>query len=226
VGVDKRSPQPDAFSKALAGFEPVSPRHAAILKSWRDHSHKGEQVQLWRSLERTAKKRGLPVPQPADFIGDILGCTMPAARLNEHSEYVLDQFEKLKRKVMEAVKDADSPLDLWRDLERFEKQLRELGDYPTKQAAGGRNDVENSRDRKLFAQRMFRYLRQVILGSSYLAASTAPSLKDPCGELVKEVTVMIDIIFPTAEGTEDRTVRQWLAEISPKSMSRIVRTHI
>jgi hypothetical protein len=100
-------PSSDAFSKALASYDPVSPRHGAILKSWRDHSDKGEQVQLWRSLERAAEKHGLPVPQPADFIGVVLGCTMPAARLNDHSEYVLDQYEKLKREIVEAVKGAD-----------------------------------------------------------------------------------------------------------------------
>jgi hypothetical protein len=204
VGADKR--YPDAFSKALAGYEPVSPRHAAILKSWRDHSDKGEQVQLWRSLERAVEKyaeeHGLPVPQPADFIGAVLGCAMPASRLNDHNEHVLKLFEKLKREIIEVVKDADHPLDLWRDLQRFEEKLwyLEKSDYPTDEAAGGRNDVNNSRDRKLFAQHMFRYL------------------KASCREyLAEDVTVMINIIFPTVKGTDERTAREWLSEISPKS---------
>ena len=207
----------------MAGYEPVSPRHAAILKSWRDHSDKGEQVQLWRSLERAAKKyaekyaeehpeeHGLPVPQPAGFIGDVLGCAMPASRLNEHTKHVLKLFEKLKREIIEVVKDADHPLDLWRDLQRFEEPLwyLEKSYYPTDQPAGGRKDVNDSRDRKLFAQHMLRYL------------------KASCGKpLAKEVTVMINIIFPDVV-TEPRLVREWLSEISPKkSMSRIVRTHI
>jgi hypothetical protein len=200
----KKPSASDAFSKALAGYEPVSPRHAAILKSWRAHSDIGEQVQLWRSLERAAEKHGLPVPQPADFIGVVLGCTMPAARLNDYSEYVLDQFAKLKREIVEAVKGADYPLDLWRDLERFEPKLLELerSVYPTDQPAGGRNDTNDSRDRKLFAQRMLRYLR------------------DSCGEHpVKEVTVLLNIIFPTDRSTDDRTVREWLAEMFPKPIT-------
>jgi hypothetical protein len=204
VGADKR--YPDAFSKALAGYEPVSPRHAAILKSWRDHSNKGEQVQLWRSLERAAEKyaeeHGRPVPQPADFVGIVLGCAMPASRLNDHNEHVLKLFGKLKREIIEVVKDADHPLDLWRDLQRFEETLWHLekSDYPTKEAAGGRNDVNDSRDRKLFAQHMFRYL------------------KDSCGEyLAEDVTVMLNIIFPTDKGTDERTARDWLSEISLKS---------
>jgi hypothetical protein len=197
VGADKR--YPDAFSKALAGYEPVSPRHAAILKSWRDHSDKGEQVQLWRSLERAAEEHGLPVPQPADFIGVVLGCAMPASRLNDHNEHVLKLFEKLKREIIEVVKDADHPLDLWRGLQRFEETLWHLEDFPTDQPAGGRNDVNDSRDRKLFAQHMFRYL------------------KASCREyLDKEVTLMLNIIFPDVV-TDERTVREWLSEISPKS---------
>jgi hypothetical protein len=200
VGADKR--YPDAFSKALAGYEPVSPRHAAILKSWRDHSDKGERGDLWRSLELTAAKHDLPAPQPADFIGVVLGCTMPASRLNDHSEYVVNRFEKLKRKIVNVVEDADRPLGLWRDLQRFEEALWQLerSDYPAEQLAGGRNDTNDSRDRKLFAQSMFRYL------------------KDSCGEyLVEEVTVMINIIFPTVKGTDKRTARGWLSEISQKS---------
>jgi hypothetical protein len=191
----------DAFSKALAGYEPVSPRHAAILKSWRDHSDKGEQVQLWRSLERAAEKHGLPVPQPADFIDAVLGCTMPASRLNDHNEHVLKLFEKLKREIIEVVKDADHPLDLLRDLQRFEEFLWQLhrSDYPTEEAVGGRNNVNNSRDRKLFAQHMFRYL------------------KASCREyLAEDVTVIINILFPTVKGTDERTARDWLSEISPK----------
>jgi hypothetical protein len=124
---------------------------------------------------------------------------MPAKRLNDHSEYVANQFEKLKQEIRKVVRDADHPLDLWRDLERFEKRLWDLhrSDYPTDLPAGGRNDLNDSRDRKLFAQHMFRYL------------------KDSCGEyLVKEVTVMLNIIFPIY--TDVRLVRDWLAEISPK----------
>jgi hypothetical protein len=208
----KHIPSPDPFSKALTSHEPVSPRHAAILKSWRDHSDKGEQGELWRSLERAAAERSLPAPQPTDFIDVVLGNTMPASRLNDHSEYVLDRYEKLKREIVNVVKNADRPLDLWRHLQRFEEALRllERSDYPTEQPAGGRNDTNDSRDRKLFAQSTFRYIRQ------YLAASTVPSLKDPCGELVKEVTVMVNIIFPTDKSTDVRTVREWLSEISPK----------
>jgi hypothetical protein len=66
-------------------------------------------------------------------------------------------------------------------------------------AAGGRKDMNGSRDRRLFAQRMFRYL------------------KESCGEhLVEDVTVMVNIIFPTDRGTDNRTARQWLSEISTK----------
>lgn len=204
MGADKKLPSAVAFSKALAGYNPVSPRHAAILKSWRDHSDKGEQGKLWLSLERAAAKHDLPAPQPTDFIDVVLSCTMPASRLNDHSEYVLNRFEKLKLEIGKVVKDADHPLDLWRDLQRFEEALWQLdrSDYPTEQPAGGRNDTNDSRDRKLFAQHMFR------------------CLKDSCGEyLVEDVTVMLNIIFPTDMGTDVRTVREWLSEISPKPRS-------
>lgn len=187
----------DEFGKALAGYRPVSPRYEAILKSWQEHPSKGE---LWRSLEIAAANHAMPAPQPADFIGVVLGCTMPAPRLNDHSENALNRFEKLKSEITQVVKDAYYPLNLWRDLQSFEESLRELdrSDYDLHaSAAGGRNDLNDSRDRKLFAQRMFRYL------------------KGSCGEhLVKEVTVMLNIIFPT--DTDDRTAREWLSEASPR----------
>jgi hypothetical protein len=196
----KHIPSADAFSKALASYEPVSPRHGAILKSWRDHSHKDERSELWRSLEQAAAGHGLPAPQPTDFIGVVLGSTMPAARLNDHSEAARNRFEKLKLEITKVIEDADYPLDLWRDLQRFENTLHELdrSDYDMRApAAGGRKDTNDSRDRKLFAQTLFRYL------------------KESCGEhLVKEVTLMLNIIFPTY--TDDRLARQWLSEISPK----------
>jgi hypothetical protein len=200
VGAD-RNPSSKAFSNALAAYKPASPRYAAILKSWRDHSDKGEQGELWRSLESAAARHGLPAPQPADFIGDVLSCTMPTTRLNDHSEYVANRFEELKREIVKIVKDTDHPLDLWRDLQRFEETLWQLdrSDYPTKQLAGGRKDLNGSRDRKLFAQHLFRYLEA------------------SCGEnLLDEVTVMLNIIFPTY--TDPRVVRDWLSEISPKSV--------
>jgi hypothetical protein len=197
----KHPPSADAFSTALASYEPLSPHHGAILKSWRHHSHKDERSELWRSLEQAAAGHGLPAPQPTDFIGVVLGCTMPAARLNDHSQDVLKRFERLKLEIIKVVEDADYALNLWRDLARFETPLREIdrSDYdmhaPT---AGGRNAVDNSRDRKLFAQRMFRYL------------------KDCCGEyLAKEVAGFINIIFPTTKATDERTVRAWLSEITP-----------
>jgi hypothetical protein len=197
---DKHLPSSDAFGKALASYKPVSLRHAAILKLWCDHSHKDEQGELWRSLDRAAARHGLPAPQPADFIGVVLGCTMPAARLNDHSQAVLDRFEKLKLEIANVVADADYPLNLWRDLQRFEITLRELdrSDYDMHAPpAGGRKDTNDSRDRKLFAQQMFRYLN------------------DSCGEhLVKEVTVMLNIIFPTY--TDDRLAREWLSKVSAK----------
>jgi hypothetical protein len=99
------------------------------------------------------------------------------------------------------VKDADHPLDLSRDMQSFEKRLYELGRtyYPGEQPAGGRNDLNGSRDRKVFAQHMFRYLKGV------------------CGEyLVEEVTVMVNFIFPTDKSTDERTVREWLSAITPK----------
>jgi hypothetical protein len=111
---DKQLPSSESFRKALTAYEPVSPRYAAILESWREHSDKGEQAKLWLSLELAAAKRGLAAPQPTDFIGVVLGCTMPAARMNDHSQAVLDRFEKLKLEINKAVEDAEYPLELWR----------------------------------------------------------------------------------------------------------------
>ena len=125
---------------------------------------------------------------------------MPAGRLNDQSEAVRNRFVELKLEITKVVEDADYPLDLWGDLQRFENAIHELdrSDYDMRApAAGGRKNENDSRDRKLFAQRMFRYL------------------KDSCGEhLVKEVTVMLNIIFPTY--TDDRLARKWLSEVSPK----------
>jgi hypothetical protein len=199
MGADKNLPSSEAFSKALARYEPISQRHAAILKSWREHPSKDD---LWRALERAAVRHGATTPQPADFIGVVLSCTMPAKRLNDHSEYVAKQFEKLKHEISAVVQDAIRPLDLWRDLQRFEEALRQLdrSDYPTAQPAGGRKDPNNSRDRRLFTERMFKYVHM------------------SCGQyLPKEVAVMVDILFPGPEDIE-RTVRSWL----PKSPKRVV----
>jgi hypothetical protein len=73
----------------------------------------------------------------------------------------LTQFDKLKMEIAKVVEDADYPLDLWRDLRRFEAPLWDLerSDYDMHAgSAGGRNDIDQSRDRKMFARRMFRYL--------------------------------------------------------------------
>lgn len=200
---DKQLPLAEAFSKALADYKPISLRHADILGLWSEHPSKAD---LWLSLGRAAAKHGKSPPRPMDFIDFVLSCTMPAARLNDHSQAALNSFEKLKLKILKVVEDADYPLGLWRDLQRFEVLLRELdqSDYDMYAAAGGPKDQNGSRDRKLFAQKLFRYLR------------------DSCGEeLVTEVSVMLDIIYPTH--TDERQARRWLSEISPKSPSRIIR---
>ena len=194
------SPSPsEAFSRALSRYQTTSPRYAAILQCWREHPSKGD---LWLALGHAASKNDKTPPAVADFIGVVLGCTMPADRLNDHAQAVLDQFEKLKREIIQVVRDADYPLDLWRDLQRFEEGLWRLerSRYPTEQPAGGRKDQNGSRDRKLFSQRMFRYL------------------KAACGEaLPTEIVTMLSIIFPDIEREDDdRQVRLWLAEISPK----------
>jgi hypothetical protein len=108
----------EAFGHALALYKTKSQRHAAILESWREHPSNAEP---WRSLETAASKHGKALPAPADFIGAVLGATMPASRLNDHSRNVRERFEKLKRQLIEAVNDAIYPLDLWRDLARFER---------------------------------------------------------------------------------------------------------
>jgi hypothetical protein len=195
--MDKHLPSSEAFSKALAHYQPISRRHAAILKDWREDSSRGD---LWRAfqsayaLQSAAVKQRKPLPEPADFIGDVLGCTLPASRLNKHSKHVVKQFEKLKREIDKVVKDADRPLDLLQDLQRFEKRLWELdrSDYPTDQPAGGRKDQNGSQDHRLFAETMFRYLQNA------------------CGQhLASEVIKMLHIVFPDAEH-EESVIRSWL----------------
>jgi hypothetical protein len=78
------------------------------------------------SISKRSDKAWQAIPEPADFIGVVLGATMPAERLNDHSAHVLKQFERLKKEIGRVVQDADYPLDLWRDLQRFEIPLREL----------------------------------------------------------------------------------------------------
>jgi hypothetical protein len=203
MGRDKNlSPSKD-FCIALARYQPANDRQAAVLVAWREDIDKDC---LWRALQRAASKRELIPPEPADFIGVVLGATMPASQLNNHSADTLKQFERLKRKIAEVVQDAIYPLDLWRDLQRFASALRDLdrSDYDMHAAiaVGGRSDINQSRDRKLFAQRLFRYL------------------KNSCGEyLVAEVTLMLDIIYPNPQVAHDTSlVRRWLAEISPKTV--------
>jgi len=198
VEMDNYLPSSEAFRKALALYQPMSRRHAKILSSWREHPSKSD---LWRALQRASVKHGKAAPEPADFIDFVLGSTMPAKRLNDHNDHVLKCFEKLKREIGTVVSDADSPRNLWRDLEKFEERLRELARSTydlNAPPAGGRKDQKGSRDRKLFAQRMFRYLN------------------DCCGEhLLVEVTGMLDIIYYPVEHSE-RLARLWLEEISPK----------
>jgi hypothetical protein len=145
------------------------------------------------------KKQGKPLPDPVEFIGVVLCSTMPVERLNDHNAHMLKQFEELKREIRAVVNDAIYPLNLWRDLTKFEDSLRELdrSAYDMYTPAGGRKDQNGSRDRKLFAHRMFRYL------------------KESCGQyLPKEVAIMVDILFPGSEDIE-RTVRSWLPK-TPK----------
>jgi hypothetical protein len=196
VNMDNYLPSSEAFSKALARYQPVSRRHAAILKDWREHSSRGD---LWCALQSAAVKHGKPPPEPADFIDIVLCATMPAKRLNDHNDHVLKQFEKLKREIGAVVSDAIYPLNLWRDLTKFENSLRELdrSAYDMYTPAGGRKDQNGSRDHKLFAKRMFRYLQNA------------------CGQhLASEVIKMLHIIFPDADH-EEPVVRSWLPK-TPK----------
>jgi hypothetical protein len=187
----------ETFSQALARYETTSRRQGAFLKSWREHP---DQADPWRALESAAANNGKALPAPADFIGAVLGATMPASRLTDHSRNVRERFEKLKRQLTEVVNDAIYPLDLWRDLARFEASLRELNrsDYDMHApAAGGRKDVNQSRDRKLFAQRMLRYF------------------ENTCGQQpppIKEVTMLLDVAFPNVSNDE-RLVREWFDKI-------------
>jgi hypothetical protein len=147
----------EAFNRALARYETTSRRHEAVLKSWRAHPDKAEP---WRAFKGAAANNGKPDPVPADFIGVVLGATMPARRLNNHSQQARERFEKLKLQLTDVVNEAIYPRDLWRDLARFETALRNLdrSDYDMHAApAGGRKDVNQSRDRKLFALRILRY---------------------------------------------------------------------
>jgi hypothetical protein len=188
----------EAFNKALASYEPLSERHATILRSWREHPSNAE---LWLSLVRAATTHGLSARPPDTFIGVVLGCAMPAERLNDHSRQVLASFEKIKAQICQVVEDALYPLDLWRDLARFESSLRQLdrSDYDMHgPVAGGRNNLNHSRDRKLFAQHFLRYLREC------------------CGEyLVEQVAEMLDIVFESESPTDSSLVRRWRSEISP-----------
>ena len=197
VKMDKHLPSADAFSKALARYQTTSPRWSAILKSWREHPSKND---LWRAFQEAAIEHGKSLPEPAEFIGVVLGSTMPAKRLNDHNDHVLKRFESLKREIGTVVSDASSPLNLWQELEKFEEPLRELdrSAYDMHRPAGGRKDQDGSRDRKTFAQRMFRYLQNA------------------CGEpLPRQVNTMLDIVFPSAEPHNERLVREWLPK-TPK----------
>lgn len=189
-----------AFNAALAAYKPASDQHAAFVKSWSGHPSKAE---LWQALLRAAARHSLAVPEPMEFIGVVLGCTMAAARLNDHSESVRDEFEKMKDEIIQIVEDADYPLNLWQDLQRFETALRDLdrSDYDMHSpAAGGRNDVNGSRDRRLFAQRLAQYLGET------------------CGEpLIDQVAMMVDIVFETEVPTDPSLVRRWLGR-SPRSV--------
>jgi hypothetical protein len=195
--MDNYLPSSEAFSKALAQYQTPSRRHADILKSWREHPSRDD---LWRVLQSAAVKQGKPPPEPADFIGVVLGSAMPAKLLNDDNDHALNQFEKLKQRIGIVVEDAIYPLDLWLDLQNFERSLRELDRSAYDMylpAAGGRKDQNGSRDHKLFAQRMFQYLQ------------------NSCGRhLASEVITMLHIVFPDAEHDE-RTIRDWLPK-TPK----------
>lgn len=142
-----------------------------------------------------------------DFIGVVLSSTRPVKILNDHNDLVLEQFEKLKRKIKVVVADADYPFDLWRDLQRFEQPLSELSRsaFDPQTSAGGRKDQDGlSRDRKAFVHRMFHYLN------------------DTCGQyLPNQVATMVDIFFPGLEDIE-RQVRSWLPPKPPKPPKRSV----
>jgi hypothetical protein len=187
---------PEVFVPALAKYTAMSPRHNSILESWREHPNKADP---WRALQSAAAISGKAVPVPEAFIGAVLGATMPASRLNDHTEQVRERFEILKRQLTQVISDAIYPLDLWRDLANFEAPLRDLNrsDYDMDApAAGGRSDVNQSRDRKLFALRMLRYYEH---NSGQVPSS-------------KEVTTLLDIAFPEI-ATDERLVRQWFDEV-------------
>jgi hypothetical protein len=198
--MDNYLPSSEAFSKALARYQTPSPRWSVILKSWREHPSKDD---LWRAFQGAAIKHGKPLPEPTEFIGVVLGSTMPTKPLNDHNDHVLEQFKKLKQKIGAVVDDAIYPLNLWQDLTKFESSLRELARsaYDMYTPAGGRKDQNGSRDHKAFAQRMFRYL---------LNACEQP--------LTSEVTKMLHIVFPDADH-EESVVRSWL----PKTPKTIVK---
>jgi hypothetical protein len=146
-----------AFSKVLADCETTNPRYAAFLKSWQQHPDKDK---LWQAVQVAAQAGHRILPIVPDFIGVVLSSTASVKSLNDHNDLVREQFEKLKRKIAGVVADADYPLDLLRDLPRFEQPLRDLGRsaFDILTPAGGRKDQNGSRDRKAFVHRMFHYL--------------------------------------------------------------------
>jgi hypothetical protein len=198
VTMPNKAPQPTvAFGKILDKYRPANQRQSAPLEAWREHPDKEK---LWQALLVASQADHRDTPTALDFIGVVLSSTLSVRSLNDHNDRVLDQFEKLKRKIAAVVADADYPPDLWRDLERFEQPLRDLGRsaFDIRSRAGGRKDQDGSRDRKAFVHRMFHYLHAT------------------CGQhLPKHVATMVDIFFPGLEDTE-RQVRLWLPPTPPK----------
>lgn len=103
-----KAPEPTAtFSKVLAGYRTSGTRHTAMLTTWREHPDKEK---LWQALLVASQADHRNPPMAMDFIGVVLSSTRPVKILNDHNDLVLEQFEKLKRKIKVVVADADYPL--------------------------------------------------------------------------------------------------------------------
>src|SRR5262249_16077197 len=94
MGSNKSRSPSGAIGLDLRAYQTARARYGGVLENWREHPSKAD---LWLALLRAASKHGKSAPTPVDFIGVVLGCTMPADRLNDHAKRVVDQFEKLKR---------------------------------------------------------------------------------------------------------------------------------
>jgi len=196
------------LSEILARVQPVNPRHRAFIRHWRRLPGVD---QMWINIQNAAERHGLPLLDAGAFVAVVLSAAWPPI---EHiiawDKQVKSEFEKLKGRIIEDIKEASTPNELrliiGTVLPEYDDEIFALSksSYDFNSPPVSRKDQDDSRNRIAFAHRIGSYLER------------------RCGERRDvDVATLVDRAFPGVSSTDQvRLARRARTKASRKRRRR------